>query len=252
MTVTLKPVKKAAKGHNRFCGPAALSIIAGIDTAEAAAVIRKVSRKRSVTGTTHWEILQSLKLLGFESSSAAKVNPLDRKTNPTLAAWLKSDERDGQSLYLVSAGYHWQVVQGRRFCCGLTGKIVSIRDEKVKRRARVAAVWRIEQERKVAVADVLKIEKLQKKAADTQSAARNKARRLAKAFGIEIETERRSDGYSSIIVWGPSWAGGVDEEAVDPFYGDHYADDWADALGRVEDYVALLKERPDLQRKHAA
>ncbi len=36
---SLKPVKRAAKGHNRFCGPAALSIIAGIDTAEAAAVL---------------------------------------------------------------------------------------------------------------------------------------------------------------------------------------------------------------------
>ncbi len=119
-TATLKPVKRAAKGHNRFCGPAALSIIAGIDTAEAAAVIRHVSRKRSVQGTSNWEVLRSLALLGFKASSAAKVDPLNLKSNPTLAAWLKSDERDGKSLYLIAAGHHWQVVQGRRFCCGIT------------------------------------------------------------------------------------------------------------------------------------
>lgn len=233
---TLKPVKRAAKGHNRFCGPAALSIIAGVDTAEAAAVIRHVSRKRSVTGTTNWEILRSLALLGFKATSAAKVDPLNRKTNPTLAAWLKSDERDGKSLYLIAAGHHWQVVQGRRFCCGITKDIVSIRDEKVKRRARVTAVFKIEHERKVALTDVLP---LKPKVKDTEATVRRKAKRLAEAHNIEIEVERWwSDGklYPRIIVWGPR---GVDMDN-DPFEGDHYADDWRDALERVEEYVKVL------------
>lgn len=235
-TATLKPVKRAAKGHNRFCGPAALSIIAGIDTAEAAAVIRHVSRKRSVQGTSNWEVLRSLSLLGFKASSAAKVDPLNLKANPTLAAWLKSDERDGQSLYLIAAGHHWQVVQGRRFCCGLTGQIVSIRDEKVKRRARVSGVWKIEQDRKVALADVLPAKP---KVKDTDATLRRKAKRLAEAHDIEIEAERWWDGgeyYTRIIVWGPR---GVDMDN-DPFEGDHYADDWRDALERVEEYVKVI------------
>jgi hypothetical protein len=238
MTIaTLKPVKRAAKGHNRFCGPAAISIIAGVDTAEAAAVIRHVSRKRSVQGTSNWEVLRSLSLLGFKASSAAKVDPLNLKANPTLAAWLKSDERDGQSLYLIAAGHHWQVVQGRRFCCGLTGQIVSIRDEKVKRRARVSGVWKIEQDRKVALADVLPTKV---KVKDTEATTRRKARTLAAKHGIEIETERLWDGgeyYTRIIVWGQP--GVCDDEARDPFYGDHYADDWADALERVQEYVKI-------------
>lgn len=32
----IQAVRKAARGHNRFCGPAALSIVTGIDTAQAA------------------------------------------------------------------------------------------------------------------------------------------------------------------------------------------------------------------------
>lgn len=239
-TATIKPVKRAAKGHNRFCGPAALSIIAGVDTAEAAAVIRHVSRKRSVTGTSHWEILRSLALLGFKSTSAAKVDALNPKRNPTLAGWLKSDERDGNALYLIAAGHHWQVVQGRRFCCGLTRDIVSIRDEKVKRRARITAVFKIEHERKVALADVLPVKlKAQKDtAAKREEAARRKARALAKEHNIDIETERWWEGrevFTRIIVWGPK---GVDLDN-DPFEGDHYADDWQDALERVEEYIKV-------------
>lgn len=232
-TATLKPVKRAAKGHNRYCGPAALSIITGIDTAEASAVIRFVNKKRSVQGTHDWEIIKSLNLLGYHVSSAAKLNPLTPKTNPTLAAWLKSDQRDGKALYLVVAGNHWQVVQGRRYCCGLSSNIVSIRDAKVKRRARVTAVYRIEHARKVALAEVLPA-----KVKDTEATVRRKARALAAKHNIEIEAERLYDGgeyYTRIIVWGQS--GICDDEARDPFYGDHYADDWADALERVHAYI---------------
>lgn len=235
MSVKLKSVKRAAKGHNRFCGPAALSIIAGVDTAEAAAVIRHVSGKRSVTGTSHRDLLRSLDLLGYKAKSAAKANPLSPNSNPTLAAWLKSDVRDGQALYLVVAGNHWQVVQGRRYCCGITEEIVSIRDKKVKRRARVTAVYEIERERKVSLTEVLPSKP---KVVDREASVRRKAKRLATRYGIEIEVERYYDGFTDIIVWGPSDI--CDDEDLDPFYGEHYAENWSDALARVEDYAALL------------
>jgi len=230
-TATLKPVKRAAKGHNRYCGPAAVSIITGIDTAEASAVIRFVNKKRSVQGTHDWEIIKSLNLLGYNVASAAKLNRLKPKTNPTLAAWLKSDERDGKTLYLVVAGNHWQVVQGRRYCCGLSRDIVSIRDAKVKRRARVTAVYRIDHARKVALADVLPA-----KVKDTEATVRRKARELAAKHVIEIETYLDCDGLR-IIVWGQDDV--CDVEGLDPFWGDHYADDWADALERVQEYAKL-------------
>ena len=159
------------------------------------------------------------------------------------AVWLRSPERDGQSLYLVSAGYHWQVVQGRRFCCGLTKEIVSIRDPKVMRRARVAGVWKIEQERKVALAEVLPAKPKRDTSMDT---VRRKAKALAREIGVEIETSRTYDGYQDIIVWGPTWAADVDEEEVDPFYDDHYAENWEDAFERVKDYAELKRTKPEV------
>ena len=240
-TPSIKPVKRAAKGHNRFCGPAALSIIAGIDTAEAAAVLRFVTRKRAITGTHDWQVIKALNLLGYRVQSAARVNPLKPKDNPTLASWLKSDERDGQGLYLIAAGNHWQVVQGRRYCCGLTKEIVSIRDEKVKRRARVTAAYRVEQSRKVALADVLPAKA---KKADPERGVRQEAKRLAAAHGIEIEHERDAYG-TNLLVWGPRWDSAFDEENIDPFYDDHYAEDWSDALERVREYVKVVTAHPE-------
>lgn len=241
-TPSIKPVKRAERGHNRFCGPAALSIIAGVDTAEAASVIRHVSGKRNVTGTSHGQLLRALALLGCRAVSAAKVDPLHPKNNPTLAAWLRSGERDGQSLYLVAAGGHWQVVQGRRYCCGLTGCVVSIRDDRVKRRARIVGVWRIEVERRVALSEVLPAKPKRNVQLD---ATRRKVHRIANLFGIEVETER-CGGYTSIIVWGPHWASNACEIEADPFEGDHYADNWADALKRVQTYADLKNRRPEL------
>lgn len=60
MSVSIKPVQKAAKGHNRFCGPAALSIISGIDTAEA--------RKRlAAHGWWNWYFNRGRMVLGSAS-----------------------------------------------------------------------------------------------------------------------------------------------------------------------------------------
>ena len=88
----------------------------------------------------------------------------------------------------------------------------------------------------MALADVLPVKlKAQKDtAAKREEAARRKARALAKEHNIDIETYRDS-GYTSIIVWGPK---GVDLDN-DPFEGDHYADDWQDALERVEEYIKV-------------
>ena len=67
-----------------------------------------------------------------------------------------------------------------------------------------------------------------------------KARALAAKHDIHMEAERMYDGseyYTRIIVWGQPDV--CDDEERDPFYGDHYADDWADALERVQEYAKL-------------
>lgn len=180
----IKKVNKAAKGHNRYCGPAAVSILTGCDTAEAARRLREVSGARAVRGTSPRWVLEVLQQFGvrvvreafpaldreqtakpwpwefnpdvqswrwrtqddaFRSSSLWRKSQTRAKHGPTLAQWLKDTKADRTAgrVYLIAAGLHWQVISGRRYCCGLTGEIVSIKHKRVRRRARVTGVWEL-------------------------------------------------------------------------------------------------------------
>lgn len=67
----------------------------------------------------------------------------------------------------------------------------------------------------------------------SHDAARRKAKALAAEHGIEIEVERY-DGHTTLMVWGPRTRSA---DFVDPFAGDHSADNWTQALAMVEAYV---------------
>jgi hypothetical protein len=137
-------------------------------------------------------------------------------------------------------------VQGRRFCCGLTQKPVSLKHDKVKRRARVAGVWKItyNQFDGEAIEDLLpelNPDSAAAKIKRCENSAAAKARRLAKKHDIEIEVEWGFGRYTRILVWGCALT--MDSAVIDdPYAGDHYAEDWQDALERVETYVELLEE----------
>ena len=62
--------------------------------------------------------------------------------------------------------------------------------------------------------------------------ARQKSQRLAATLHVQLETHK---GEAGVNVW-PTRR--VD---VDPFEGDHYAQDWADALQRVQAYAGITE-----------
>jgi hypothetical protein len=131
-------------GNNRYCGPAVLSSLLKIDTGEAARRIRSKNGKRSVTGTYVWDLERVLLDEGLLLHKVFHAGP----AKPTLAAWLKlsKDSRTAGRVFLISAGTHWQLVSGRRYVCGLTREIVSVRDKRVRRRSRVKAVYEVVQQ----------------------------------------------------------------------------------------------------------
>jgi hypothetical protein len=151
---------------NRYCGPSALSIITGMNTGEAARLIRHISGGALVKGTTTGEILRALTMCGLGTRRhpvPVEERVVERKGSwmrrggtyiikkgeLTLAAWLKKtvSMRTSGRVFLVVAGtennQHWQVISGRRFCCARTKEIVSITDKKVGRRARVLEVYEV-------------------------------------------------------------------------------------------------------------
>ena len=132
----IKNVNNSTSDVNRYCGPAVISAVTGMTTGEAARLIRHVSGQRKVTGSHTFHVLRALSLCNIQNVKTTVV------TRPTLAQWLKGskDVRTSGRVYLIVAGNHFQLVEGRRYVCGRTRDIVSVRSKLVKRRCRVETV----------------------------------------------------------------------------------------------------------------
>ena len=108
-----------------------------------ALLLRKVSGRRAIKGVGRVWMLKALNHMGYGAVRQRVGIEDTQDTRPTLAAWLKSVVRPEGTIFLISAGNHWQVISGRRFVCGRTKEIVSLRDPRVRRRSRVKDAWRI-------------------------------------------------------------------------------------------------------------
>jgi hypothetical protein len=160
--MNINPVNSPANDKNRYCGPAAISILTGMTTGEAARMIRQSTDKALVKGTHASDLFKVLYRCGLSYRTISVPTTrvaVKRKANfahgagiffmdkgeLTLAQWLKESVklRTAGRVFLVAAGQHWQIITGRRYCCGITKQIVSITDKLVKRRARVTEVYEI-------------------------------------------------------------------------------------------------------------
>lgn len=239
MLTIASPVRKK-RGSNRFCGPNALSAITGFDTLHTAALLRKVSRKRSITGVAVAHMLLALRHLGIRAEMIAAYAQVPAKQRPTLQAWAAdSVYKRRDDVILCVAGHHYSLVQGDRYVCGISKAVVPL-SEAPYRRHRLASAYRLELVAE-SITDISDLGTPRRKTAAEKRAAslRSRTRMLARAFDVEIEVD---DGR--IIVWGPEFA----EDGHDPFEGDHTAEGWVDAYQRVETYAALKRERPELFR----
>jgi len=239
MRLQLRAIKDG-KDKNGFCGPSVISAVTKLTTGEAARLIRKNTGRRRITGTHTSEIVNAL----LDCNIKARPYPsydkdgervrLGTRFGPTLARWLKLSKKDRTSdrVFLVVAGWHWQLVSGRRYTCGRIRKIVSVRDKRVKRRARVADVYELFSE------NVTKPEIDVTKPKDPNASVRAKAHKLAKKIGVTLEVERHSGGTD---IWVNPPEGVTDEE--DPNEDGHTAFDWDEALEMLTYYELFLQER---------
>ena len=109
------------EGKQRWCGPAAIAAIAGVTTDNAAALIRRLERRRMVTHTNIVEVSHALHELGFVIDRALRPCdgiPFRRWQNETYL-----ERRDG--VYLFSSGRHWRVIQSGLTVCGIQRQVGS-------------------------------------------------------------------------------------------------------------------------------
>mgnify|MGYP003153298029 CR=1 FL=1 len=240
------------KGHNRYCGPAAISALTGCDTNMAALAIRLVSGQRAVRGTHPSVLLQALKK--YWNIEATEVFSSDRKNRPTLAQWLKrsKEDRTAGRVFLLVAGNHYQLVSGKRYVCGISKDIVSIKGEVVKRRARVADVWEITCSGRVGLTaegktKLVEQPKLVAASKRKHNAELSKIRRFAKQtwsnvfvtkWDITFEHEPEFDRW---YIYCPEW---IDEDE-DPAYDAHFAYSFEGLAYLVEEYAKHHPRHPE-------
>jgi hypothetical protein len=218
---------KDGKDKNRFCGPSVISAVTTLSSGEAARLIRKQTGRKAVTGTSTWEVKKALEACNVKMNQCRYPS-----TFPTLAAWLRLSKQDRTTgrIFLIVAGHHWQLVSGRRYTCGRVREIISIRDKRVKRRARVSEVYELISD------NVIKPEIDVAKPKDPNASVRAKAHRIAKEIGAEIVTHGSHDSYKE--VYPPSWL----YEKNDPYEGEHMVYDWQEVLVMVKEYKKIVEQ----------
>ena len=228
---------------NQYCGPSVISAVTDLTTGEAARLIRKQTGRKMVKGSHTSEIKRALEACNIDVRPYRVYDEnerhvrLGRTNGPTLAAWLKLSKTDRTSnrVFLLVAGWHWQLVSGRRYTCGRIREIVSIKDRGIKRRARVAEAYELFSDN-VTKPD-LDVTKPKPKAKDPNAALRSKTRRLAKKIGVELEVD-------AFGIWVSPPDNVSDDE--DPLQDGHTADEWGEALDMVQEYEKFLKARLSL------
>jgi len=181
----IKPVTHISTDRNRYCGPAVISAVTSMNSGEAARLIRSVSGQRAVRGAHTTHVRRAMKLCGIQS--------IYRSCTPkiTLAAWLRESKglRTTGRVFLVVAGNHFQLIEGRRYVCGRTRDIVSIKDKQVKRRARVEEVYELVADGKITIPDQAR------KPKQPANQYRSYIDKMKRKYGFTVEYERYTQVY---------------------------------------------------------
>ena len=225
------------KDKNRYCGPSVISALTDLTTGEAARLVRKQSGRPRITGTSTNQVLDGLRACNIKAYRWQKPGVrFNRKTGPTLAGWLRMSQEDRTPgrVFLIVAGWHWQLVSGRRYTCGRIREIVSIKDKKVKRRARVAEVYELTSD------NVTKPDIDVSKPKTKSNPAYYQIKKLIKQYPeFEITYEKDDIDY---------WVTMSDEledlatELEHPLCDEHGCFDMEDVARRMEEMVEFAKE----------
>jgi len=232
-------------GKNSYCGPSAISPITGYSSDDAATVLRSLNGRRAIKGASQWDVRCALHAFGVDST---EIYNAPRGKGITLAQWLKQSVEDRKAgvVFLIVAGWHYQVVCGRKATCGRIREIVSVRDKSLKRRSRVSQVYRLSMRgNRIQKPSALKQrdEARKQRTVDPERAAYSKARRLAKQHDFTIDID--SGGYDAPTHYWVFADDATEARADYPWEGDHICCDWCDVLRRIEDIIEFKKNTCD-------
>ena len=240
--INIKPVNhgttKADK--NRYCGPSVISAVTGMTTGEAARLLRHVSGRKAIKGSSVRDVTSALEMCNIKCTYQAFGLKLGRSKGPTLAAWLRHTvkERTAKRVFLIVAGWHWQVVQGKRIVCGILKEPTSVRDKRVKRRARVANVYELSS---LGTLQIPAEARKPKRSASPEASDYTQAKRLAKKLDLVIELDqigpsRKYDVQKWIVDYKDVGENGEELDFADMGVIDgHCSYDWSEVLWKLDE-----------------
>ena len=233
------------KDKNRYCGPSAISALTDLTTGEAARLIRKQHGRSSIRGSYTHEVLDALAACNIKADQWRQEGVrLNRTNGPTLAAGLRLTKKDRTPgrIFLLIAGWHWQLISGRRYTCGRIRDIVSIRDKRVKRRARVSEVWELTSDN-VTSPDIDVSKPKSKSNPDYYQI--KKMIKQHPEFGLAYEIEDRSYGLGGSTYYWTEMSSELENLAceMDHELGDEHGCSGLDeVVSRMKKMVAFAKE----------
>jgi len=236
----INAVSTLATDRNRYCGPAVISSVTGMNTGEAARLIRSVTRKRKVTGVHTHHVLKCMKLCGIEIGSRTWTYGLrSSKKRPTLAGWLKSakDFRTKGRVFLVIAGNHFQLIEGRRYVCGITKDIVSIKDKSVKRRCRVESVYELKANGNITIPEIARKPKPNREYEKYRSSINT----MKLKYGFSAEFERDCDSPKYWVSM-PEQAERLAEDLDHDLSDSHSCYNLGEVASRMEEMSTFMEE----------
>lgn len=220
-------------GRNSYCGPAAISTITGASTDLAAKLIRRKTGAQSVKGAYFSDLAYAFDCLGFKASDGCGWQIGGKY--PTLSKWL-SDHRNPAFTYLVQVTGHWLVVRCDMLADSRHRTPTDIGSADGMR-CRVQRTWKMIETPETYRFDLMRaieVEESDRRAGASKMAA---ARRMAKKHGFEITSCREEFGGDSTGYM--VYPGDLYEECehVDPYEGDHFADDALEVWHRSRVYA---------------
>ena len=233
MGIKINPVKTVKADRNRYCGPAVISAMTKMNTGEAARLLRDISGKPSVRGCYTHHVLRALSRCGITSKGVPIHIPVSMNTTkPTLTQWLKYRKADRTSgrVFLVVAGNHFQLIEGRRYVCGRTGEIVSVRDKRVKRRARVEEVYELFANGKIKIPEEARKPK--------QDSNHSYVSRMKKKYDFDIEYLSSNHWFVAMNDKAESLAEKIDHDLA----FEHYCYSIGEVAQRVEQMVEFMED----------
>lgn len=131
-----------AVGRNRYCGPAALAILVGCDTDEAARQLRDITGQRAIYGVRPRDLKAALARHGLRASPTFIADPA-----PTLRQWVAhlTASRYFHGRFLLRLTGHYVIYDARDGQIADNHTIYPLPvDRYTGLRRRVRTAWRIE------------------------------------------------------------------------------------------------------------